>query len=231
MREARYLPGGYGVPPRERYLCTRFPNPTSVKTLLTAALLIASVLAGFRASAQDETVVDRFDLRLSGAWGGWHTQLTNLGGGAVFQGGYGGLEFNKTIFIGWGVFRLQDVVRFDDGLTARDVDFRYHGPQLYYTPLARSVLHPKFGLQTGFGRVSVEGAPDDRIAVLLPFVGGEVNVLRWARLGVDLGYRFALNTASGGPGDGFVSGVYGQAALKFGFSWGGGSTDGAARGG
>ena len=195
-----------------------------MKTLPTAALLLAATLACFRVSAQDETIAGKFDLRLSGAWGGWHTQLTSLGDeNAVFQGGYGGLEFNKTIFIGWGLYKLQDVVRFDDGATARNVDFRYHGPQLYYTPLARQVLHPKFGLQTGFGRVSVEGSPDDRIAVLQPFVGGEVNILRWLRLGVDLGYRFALNTASGGPGDGFVSGVYGQAALKFGFSWGQGT--------
>lgn len=186
------------------------------------ALLIACLLAYGHASAQDdETIADKFDLRISGAWGGWHTQLTSLGDeNAVFQGGYGGLEFNKTIFVGWGLYKLQDVARFDDGLTARDVDFRYHGPQLYYTPLARRVVHPKFGLQTGFGRVSVAGSPDDRIAILQPFVGGEVNVLRWLRLGLDVGYRFALNTASGGPGDDFVSGVYGQAALKFGFSWG-----------
>ena len=187
----------------------------------TAPTLLLALLTCFRVSAQEETIVDKFDLRLSGAWGGWHTQLTSLGDeNAVFQGGYGGLEFNKTIFVGWGVYRLQDVARFEDGAVARDVDFRYDGPQLYYTPLARSVLHPKFGLQTGFGRVNVTGQAEDRIAILQPFVGGEVNILRWFRLGVDLGYRFALNTASGGPGDGFVSGVYGQANLKFGFSWG-----------
>lgn len=192
-----------------------------MKTSRTALLTIACALACFRVSAQDETIAGRFDLRLSGAWGGWHTQLTSLGDeNAVFQGGYGGLEFNKTIFIGWGAFRLQDVVSYEDEGGARRVDFRYHGPQVYYTPKARSVLHPKFGLQTGFGRINVEDEPEDRIAVLQPFVGGEVNVLRWLRLGADLGYRFALNTASGGPGDGFASGVYGQLNLKLGFSWG-----------
>lgn len=187
----------------------------------TSVLLVACALLSLRASAQDETIANRFDLRISGAWGGWHTQLTSLGDeNAVFQGGYGGLEFNKTIFIGWGAFRLQDVVRYEEGAVARGVNFRYHGPQIYYTPMARSVLHPKFGLQTGFGRVDVEGQAEDRVAILQPFVGGEVNILRWLRLGADLGYRFALNTANGGPGDGFVSGVYGQLNLKLGFSWG-----------
>ena len=192
-----------------------------MKHLLSTVFLVACVLAGFRVSAQDETIADKFDLRLSGAWGGWHTQLTSLGDeNAVFQGGYGGLEFNKTIFIGWGLYKLQDVVRFGEGEESASVDFRYHGPQIYYTPRARSVLHPKVGLQTGFGRVDVAGQAADRVAILQPYVGGEVNVLRWLRLGADVGYRFALNTASGGPGDGFVSGVYGQAALKLGFSWG-----------
>ena len=191
-------------------------------TLIRLALAGCLLLSGFGVSAQaDETLASKFRLDLSGAWGGWHTQLSALGDENVFlQGGYGGLEFNKTIFIGWGAYRLQDAVTFAAGAGAREVDFNYHGPMLYYTPYARSVVHPKFGIQTGFGKVDITGESRDKVAVLHPYLGGEVNVLRWLRVGGDVGYRFAFNTAPGGPGDEFFSGLVGQLSLKLGFSWG-----------
>ena len=160
--------------------------------------------------------------KISGAWGGWHAQLsrdylqTN-----VLQGGYGGLEFNKTIFIGYAAYRLAGdafaIAPTDAHLRA---DFRYHGPQVYYTPWARRVLHPKLGLQVGFGTLDVEGAPSDRFVLLAPSVGGELNLLRWLRLGVDGGYRLGLGTVAPGPGNSLISRAFGQATLKFGFSWG-----------
>ena len=194
---------------------------------LAALLTLPSLAQG------DETLANTFDLDFSGAWGGWNFQLTELGDeNAVMQGGFGGLEFNKALFLGWGAYRLQDRVDVAaetvvDDVVGATVDFRYHGPVVRYTPRARSIVHPMFGLQGGFGRVDLDYDDDavadpgtDRIAVVQPTVGGELNVTRWCRLGVEFGYRFALNTETPAVDDGFASGPFGAAALRFGFSWG-----------
>ncbi len=215
-----------------------YAKPTYVKTHrrryshtprfgVSLCLLAVALLASFSVSAQEQKEASKFDLELSGLWGGWHTQLTYFqSSGDFFQGGYGGLEFNKTIYVGWGLYKLQKPANYILPTDATlPVDIRYHGPMLYYTPYARSVLHPKFGLQTGFGRVNVRGLPEDKVFVLQPSVGGELNVFRWARLGAEVGYRAVLNVADPGVGtvgfgSDFLSGAYGQASLKFGFSWG-----------
>lgn len=210
----------------------------------TLALLATTLFAtGALHAQQDETVVDKLRLDLSGAWGGWNTQLTSLGDqNATMFGGFGGLEFNKTLFLGWSVYKLSDAVRVGD--TDAELKLRYNGPFVTYTPFARSVIHPKVGLQFGFGRLSYDTPagevqiPTDRIAILQPSLGGELNVLRWFRLGGEFGYRFGLDTASDAVSDKFVSGPYGAVTLKFGFSWGAGNSnesiwrneDGADRG-
>ena len=188
-----------------------------------AALLTLPLLA-----QGDETVANAFDLDFSGAWGGWNFQVTELGDeNAVMQGGFGGLEFNKAIFLGWGAYRLQDRVDVTAGDDEGDVDFRYHGPVIRYTPRARSIVHPMFGLQGGFGRIDfdyddeeLDDPGTDRVAIVQPTVGGELNVTRWCRLGAEFGYRFALNADSPEIDDGFASGPFGAATLRFGFSWG-----------
>lgn len=203
--------------------------------LLLALALAAVTIAGARAQG-DQTLADKFALDLSGAWGGWNFQLTELGDqNAIMQGGFGGLEFNKTLFLGWGAYKLQDRVNLAgdaDDSGAGDIDFRYNGPVIRYTPRARSVVHPMFGLQAGFGKIDldfddpeVDDPGTDKVFILQPTVGGELNVTRWCRLGAELGYRYALNTELPEVGDGFANGLYGAATLRFGFSWGTGDGD------
>ncbi len=191
-------------------------------TALSWALTLILLLSSFGVSAQNNARSDESGLKVSGAWGGWHTQLTSFQRTrALFQGGHGGLEFNKTFFIGWGLYKLQGEAYYvlpTDGVLP--VDIRYHGPMVYYTPYARRVLHPRFGLQAGFGSVNAQSLPEDRVFLLQPSAGGELNVFRWSRLGAELGYRYALNADGAGVGTEFLSGLYGQASLKFGFSWG-----------
>ena len=201
-------------------------------------LALCTLLSVAAARAQDdETLANKFDLDLSGLWGGWNFQLTELGEqNAVMQGGFGGIEFNKTLFAGWGAYKLQDRVDLPLGVgdtVGGGIDFRYHGPMVRYTPRARSLVHPMFGLQAGFGKIDLDyddpeavDPATDKIVVLQPTVGGELNITRWCRLGTELGYRFALNTETPEVGDGFASGLYGAATLRFGFSWGSGADGG-----
>ena len=194
-----------------------------------ATLLLACLLSYAQARAQDETLVDKFRLDMSGAWGGWHFQVSPVGGENTFlNGGYGGLEFNKVLFIGYGAYRGDnDVAGLADVANVR-VDYRYHGPILAYTPLARSVVHPKAQFMLGFADLSSEesvagvvtGRDSDDQLVLQPSLGGEINVFRYARLGLDLGYRFSAGSRRlrylSEDSDGFFA----SATLKFGFSWG-----------
>ena len=207
-----------------------------MKPTLLLALLTLLVATGLRAQ-DDETLANKFDLDFSGAWGGWNFQLTELGDqNAVMQGGFGGIEFNKTIFLGWGAYKLQDRVELatlaDGTERTGQIDFRYNGPMIRYTPRARNVVHPMFGLQAGFGKIDVDYDDDslhnpgtDKVVIIQPTVGGELNVTRWCRLGAELGYRYALNTELPQVDDGFANGLYGAATLRFGFSWGSGVGD------
>ncbi|MBK6997444.1 MAG: hypothetical protein IPH31_21995 [Lewinellaceae bacterium] len=61
---------------------------------------------------------------------------------------------------------------------------------------------------------------DDRILVMQPSAGVEINVFRWFHLGIDGGYRFVSDATTPGLDNEYLSGWFGQATLKFGFSWG-----------
>ena len=192
-----------------------------MKLRLTLAALVCLAVTPLITNAQgDETLLSRFTLDLTGAWGGWHSQATEIGGAnTVVHGGFGGVEFNKTVFVGWAAYKNSDaVVGPNDARVPYDI--RYNGPVLYYTPRARSIVHPKFGLQVGMGRLELGDLPTDRFVALQPSVGGELNVVRWFRLGAQAGYRYTLNSD-------FDPGTYGspdafflEGTLKFGFSWG-----------
>lgn len=197
-----------------------------MKAILT--FIAALLLCTFSMQGQtDETLVSKFKLDFSGAWGGWHPTLTQVGEqDVVMNGGFGGLEFNKTLFIGWAAYQVSDRIGEDGSANAGNkFDFSYNGPTIQYTPMAASVIHPKFGLQVGFGSFNLGGAADndpivkDKLLVLQPSAGGELNVLRWFRLGADVGYRYTLNGDSN-IGDLYADGFYAAATLKFGFSWG-----------
>ncbi|MFK8054538.1 MAG: hypothetical protein AB8F78_00340 [Saprospiraceae bacterium] len=192
-----------------------------MKLYASLFLLLSSLAFGFSASAQgDETLVDKFTLDLSGAWGGWHLQTTNIGGNnTLVNGGFGGVEFNKTVFVGWSAYGVSDNL-IDDNENLVPYNYSYNGPIVAYTPRARSVVHPKISMQVGFGKYEVANNPTDRFLVLQPGIGGEVNILRWFRAGATAGYRYSLNSDYGSDSFGNTDGFFLEGTLKFGFSWG-----------
>ena len=60
----------------------------------------------------------------------------------------------------------------------------------------------------------------DRIFALQPSLGVEINVFRWLHLGLEGGYRFISDSNLEGLDDAALSGGFGQATLRFGWSWG-----------
>lgn len=176
-----------------------------------------AILSTFAYSQQDQTLISKLNPDFSGAWGGPTYMWAQFGdNSSLVAGGYGGLEFNKCVFIGWGGHKLIDEIKVGD----KKLNFRYNGPIVEYMPIAEYVVHPKIGLTTGFGKYEIEGASSDRVVLLQPTLGGEVNITSWFRLNADIGYRATLNADLPEVKDNLGNGLFGTLTLKFGYSWG-----------
>ena len=170
---------------------------------------------------KEETVVGNRGLGLSGIWGGSKHQLTqfgNKGQTSYISGGFFGLEFGKSLLVGFGHYNLTDEFKWDN-IENQAFDLRWNPVVLAYGFKNHKAIHPQIGVDFGPGRVEV-GEVKDRIFVVQPTVGVEINVFRWLHLGLDGGYRFVNDSSILGVSDEELSGLFGQASLKFGFSWG-----------
>lgn len=171
-------------------------------------------------SQRDETVFGRSGLRISGVWGGSTTNFTEIGDDlTLLSGGYGGLEFNKTVFIGWGGYGGGDDITI--GQETKDLDIYYTGPIVSFTPAAWKVVHPKITFMGGSGRMRLDNGNRDRIGVFQPSGGLEINIFRWCRVGAEAGYRFITDVRDDQlVNNKDLSGLFGEVKLKFGWSWG-----------
>jgi hypothetical protein len=80
-------------------------------------------------------------------------------------------------------------------------------------------IHPQIGFEVGRGRVETV-SDSDKILVMQPSVGLEINALRWCHIGIDGGYRMVGNSSLPGFDGTKLNGWTAQLSLKFGYSWG-----------
>ncbi len=178
----------------------------------------------FELQAQkDETLFNRTNIQFTGAWGGANIAFSQFNQGGDFfvsNGGFGGIELNKSIFIGWGGMDLEDdaIITIDD--IDRSFGFNYNGLILGYAPKSYRVLHPEFKLLVGNGNVNIQDFGRDRVLVVQPSAGVEVNIFQWFRVGLEGGYRAVTNVDYDGIRDSELSNAYGAIKFKFGWSWG-----------
>ncbi len=177
-------------------------------------------LASFQLFAQkEETVIGDRGLGFSGIWGGYKHQLTQFGNtNSYVNGGFFGLEFGKSLLIGVGNYAVIDEFKWD-GIQNQEFDMRWHPFLIQYGIKNFKSIHPQVGFEIGRGRVDF-GESKDRVLVMQPSAGLELNIFRWFHLGVDGGYRFVSDSSTPGITNEDLSGWFGQATLKFGFSWG-----------
>lgn len=182
--------------------------------------LAIALLASLQLSAQkEETVMGSRGLGFSGIWGGYKHQLTQFGNTTSYvNGGFFGLEFGKSLLVGWGNYALIDEFKWD-GIQNQQFDMRWRPFLLQYGIKNFKAIHPQVGFEIGRGKVEL-GDAKDRILVMQPSAGVEINVFRWFHIGVDGGYRFVSDSSIPALDNESLSGWYGQATLKFGFSWG-----------
>lgn len=182
----------------------------TIATFICFAIFTTSLLA-----QRDETIFNRLDL--TGAWGGAIASTNKFEDNfTLIRGGFGGLEFNKTFFIGWGGASARENIELDG---KEEFDLKYNGLMLGVAPQSFRVLHPKVMLLMGTGELET-ARRDDSIWVIEPSAGVEVNVFRWFRLGADVGYRFVADVDTNTLADKDASSLFGQLTFKFGYSWG-----------
>jgi len=168
---------------------------------------------------QDETLFGEAGLRLTGAWGGTLVGVTGFDGqNAVMRGGFGLLEFNKTLLVGFGGVNTSEAADFGSG-QLKNFDLSYGGLMLGFVPKSYRAVHPKFSFLMGGGEVKVDGEGSDKIFVVQPGAGVEVNVFRWFRLGLEGGYRFVSESDFNPPSNQDLSGFFGELKFRFGWSW------------
>ncbi len=190
-----------------------------MKKLAFTTLLIG-LFAMTTFAQKDQTLFGKSGLGLSGAWGASTTNLTFFEDDfTVITGGYGGLEFGKSLFVGWGGYETTNDFRLGTQQQNNDLSMSYNGLMLGYAPFSHKAIHPKFTVLAGGGNLRVRGEGSDDILVIEPAVGAEINVLSWFRVGLDAGYRFVTATDLL-VNDSNASAPYGQVTFKFGYSWG-----------
>jgi hypothetical protein len=186
------------------------------KSFLFVLILLSCTATAF--AQREETLLGRRSWGFSGIWGGYNHQYTQFDGADSYnRGGFFGFEFGKSLLLGWGRYRLDDP--FDWQNTDRRFNMRWNVAKVGYAFIPYKAVHPMFNVDFGTGRVDL-GSERDRVFVVQPSAGIEINVFRWFRLGLEGGYRFTNDVDIVGLTDTRLSGAYGQASLKFGFSWG-----------
>ena len=168
----------------------------------------------------DETLFGEAGLRLTGAWGGITTGTSIFASETVPNfGSFGGVEFNRTLFVGFGNERTTQSVDFE-GIESGSFKLRHRQFLLGITPLSHRVLHPRISFAMGGGKVELDDGRDDKIFVVQPAAGLEVNVFQWWKLGLEGGYRFVSRANIAGLSNEDLSAFFVNLRLRFGFSWG-----------
>ena len=172
---------------------------------------------------KEETVIGDRGLGFSGIWGGYDHQITRFGNtNSYVKGGFFGLEFGKSLFVGFSRYQLEEEIEWDQ-LATQPFELKYSGLKLGYGISSFKAIHPVFTLDLSPGKAKIElvdGVRRDNVFVVQPAAGLEINVLRWFHIGLTGGYRFVTDSTLPTLSDSDLSGAFGQATLKFGWSWG-----------
>ncbi|NJO86806.1 MAG: hypothetical protein HC821_01740, partial [Lewinella sp.] len=153
---------------------------------IALTVLVFSLVSTSLTAQRQETLLSNLDV--TGLWFGLTYNYSDYGNdGALVRGFHGGLELGEKFTLGYGGWHLKDDVRLLD--SNQEFDLRHSGLLLAYAPTNFRAIHPRASFIVGPGRVKVAGQ-QDRIFVLQPSLGAELNLFEALRLGFDLGYRY-----------------------------------------
>ncbi len=162
-----------------------------MKTIFTSLLC----LLAFAAFSQEETLFD--DLEIIGAFGGPLIDIGKINGevGASVGGG-GALVLNNIFIGGYGVgtdFPEYEITAGEDK-GFYNIRFRHGGLWLGYVPMQHKVVHFYGSAKIGWGKGRLRTDNDtrfsDRVFVMTPELGVDINVTSFLKISLTGGYRW-----------------------------------------
>ena len=188
------------------------------KGMLTV-LTVFTVLATLTAQRQ-ETLFGGGGFRFSGIWGAFTNTYSFFDEDRGYHaGGNIGLEFGRSVYLGYAWNKLQDDIQLPLGNTS--FRLRQNNFILSIMPNSYALVHPVITFQTGGGRVTLSDGQSDRVFIFQPSAGMELNIFSWFHLGIEGGYRFVTDNDLPNVDQQALSSPFAQLSLRFGISWGG----------
>ena len=130
------------------------------------------------------------------------------------------LEYNNSFILGWQWRKTSDEIELQDAAITDLLEFKYNTFYAGYAFQTHRVIHPYVSMGFGPGKVTIN-EDKDKLLVMQPAAGIEINVFRWMRVGFEGGYRLVTGTQSGRIENADLSNYYGTFTFRFGWSWGG----------
>lgn len=189
-----------------------------MKNLIPFALFLLC-LPNLLFSQNDKTLF-RNNLQMTAAWAGMSFTSTQIMNTTANQMGVDvGFEYNGTFLAGYQWRSTMDELVLPDLTTGNELKFEYQTYLIGYTLPTDKVIHPRMTLGFGPGKMKLNGE-DDRLFIIQPAIGLEVNLLQWMRLSLDGGYRKVSSAQSAIIGNDDLSNFFATASIRFGWSWG-----------
>jgi len=109
--------------------------------------------------------------------------------GYVLSGGGGAALFNKTYYFG-GFGVSGNINTIDKADEPRLVDINYGGFWFGYIYNKDMLVHPTGSLKLGWGNAEIQNSGlSDNIFAIVPQVGAEINLTKWAKIELGLAYQ------------------------------------------
>lgn len=178
-------------------------------------------LFSFQLNAQrDQTLFSGTKLDQSGSWAGFSYTPTEIAGQSSTQSGVDvKLEYNNSFILGWQWRKTSDEIELQDDTNTDLLEFKYNTFYAGYSFQTYRVIHPYLSIGLGPGKLKVNG-DNDKLLVMQPSAGVEINVFRWMRVGMEGGYRLVTGTQGDRIENEDLSNYYGTVTFRFGWSWG-----------
>ena len=168
-------------------------------------LVTFSALLCWSLSAQNETLFNNLDV--TGAFGGPIIEIGSINGEIGADVGGGGALVMSPVFIGgYGMgteYPIYEIPEGEEGAGTYDLKFGHGGLWLGVVPGSFRLLHVYASTKIGWGKARMrqdkENIFSDRIFVMTPELGFEINLTEWLKLGLTGGYRW-VNGVSRLPG-------------------------------
>lgn len=187
---------------------------STMKKLILLFTVSLFVITSSYAQREATLFNDRGGIDFTGVWGGSTNALVDFNNDFnLNSGGFFAFELNNDFLIGWSGYKS------DINDNGQNIEIKGNDLFLGYTFNSYNLIHPLLYLQTGSGKLEVEGVGSDRVFITQPTVGVEANIARFFRLGIDGGYRFLSGSDLDGYDNQDLAGPVINLRLKFGWSW------------